>query len=160
MPKSASPRSGTRGRSKRLVKWIQKTEREIALASRVPRNYVGEDGLERFATGLLRRFVFERDAGQCLYCGILVRFEDFVTDHVVPYPAGATEPQNLVVACRECNRLKGVALIPEHLRPDTSGDFDVWFREWQRRPTEFGDPLPPDVPLDEMDMDLTDLEDY
>lgn len=71
----------------------------------------------RFVGPALRQLVYERDAGQCQYCGALVGFETCNIDHVVPYPAGKTVADNLVVACQDCNKAKGGAIIPVALRP-------------------------------------------
>lgn len=57
----------------------------------------------------LRTAVFERDSFTCRYCGT----EDYerrwlVADHVVPPEKGGTdELDNLVTACRPCNKRKG-----------------------------------------------------
>ncbi len=71
----------------------------------------------RYALGALRRAVFNRDAGQCQYCGRVLTWEGAVFDHVVPWPAGKTEIGNLVVACPQCNKLKMRQTIPTKLRP-------------------------------------------
>ena len=42
----------------------------------------------RYASGELRRSVYERDAGQCQYCGIELTYETCQLDHVVPWPKG------------------------------------------------------------------------
>jgi hypothetical protein len=58
----------------------------------------------------LRRFVFKRSGGACEYC--LIRCEDtFVgceIEHIISEKhGGATNRQNLAIACCACNRFKG-----------------------------------------------------
>ena len=52
----------------------------------------------------VRRFVFQRDGGQCQKCGSreLLQF-----DHVIPVAlGGSSEPENLQLLCATCNREK------------------------------------------------------
>ena len=116
-----------------------------------PRHFRGADGRAR-----LRLFLYLRDAGQCQYCGIELRWgatweleqngaefdedgtelvQDFAQfDQIVPRRhRGRATPENMVVACGICKRLKGNAQIPEHLRPDASGDYEEWWRNWAGR---------------------------
>ncbi len=74
----------------------------------------------RYASGELRLSVYERDAGQCQYCGLELSYEDCNLDHVVPWPQGRTVAANLVVICPPCNKLKGSQLIPYRFRPNYS----------------------------------------
>lgn len=54
----------------------------------------------------LRRSVFERDDYTCQYCG--KRGGALECDHVIPaWMGGQAVPENLVTACRPCNRAKG-----------------------------------------------------
>lgn len=53
----------------------------------------------------LRKAVFKRDGFQCVYCGSLSG--PFECDHVFPISkGGADDLDNLVTACRSCNRSK------------------------------------------------------
>lgn len=53
----------------------------------------------------VRAVVRERDGAACQYCGCTSG--PFEIDHVFPYSRGGThDPENLVVACRSCNRTK------------------------------------------------------
>lgn len=67
----------------------------------------------------LRRELFEKQDGLCAYCdepmsGFGGRMASF--DHVVPECAGgASDESNLVLACWQCNRLKG-SMTPAQLR--------------------------------------------
>ena len=72
-----------------------------------PSNFVGLDGLPRYASPELRREVHKRDKGRCAYCRRPVSLSTCNIDHVIPWPKGKTVASNLVVACRGCNRLKG-----------------------------------------------------
>ena len=47
--------------------------------------------------------------GLCHYCGRKFTFKELTLDHVVPLSrGGTTSPGNVVPACRECNKAKGV----------------------------------------------------
>lgn len=82
------------------------------------RSKVARQPLPRYAFTQLRDLVYRRDAGQCQYCGSDVGYAECNIDHVVPWDAGGrSEASNLVVACKDCNKAKGRALIPFDLRP-------------------------------------------
>ncbi|MCG3182011.1 MAG: hypothetical protein ICCCNLDF_00052 [Planctomycetes bacterium] len=54
-----------------------------------------------------RRGVFERDNGQCQYCGIFVHKRAMTIDHVQPLSrGGGTSWLNCVLACGRCNNQK------------------------------------------------------
>ena len=73
---------------------------------------------DTYASFYLRKRIYNRDAGQCQYCGSEVAIEDCNIDHVIPRShQGITTRKNLVVACQPCNKLKDSQLIPEELRP-------------------------------------------
>ncbi len=62
----------------------------------------------------LRRMVFARDDYTCQYCGD--RGNRLECDHVVPVSRGGPNHlDNLVAACRQCNRSKGAKLVEEWL---------------------------------------------
>ena len=74
----------------------------------------------RFAPAWMRRRVYERDGGQCQYCGKPVSLEAAQIDHVHPwYHGGHTVIPNFVTACKPCNQRKSAQLIPDSLRPTT-----------------------------------------
>ena len=51
----------------------------------------------------MHRYIFERDGGICVYCGI----DASEIDHVIPVKDGGKSIKgNLVSVCRRCNRLK------------------------------------------------------
>lgn len=66
---------------------------------------VGTDRMTGAPWAALRASIFERDDFACVYCGASdVALE---CDHVVPVSrGGSNEPENLVTACRNCNRSK------------------------------------------------------
>ena len=53
-----------------------------------------------------------RDCGRrCVYCATPLTPESATLDHVLPLSRGGTHaPGNLVIACHDCNQLKGDAL--------------------------------------------------
>jgi 5-methylcytosine-specific restriction endonuclease McrA len=59
----------------------------------------------------LRARVFERAGGRCEYCRLHQDDADFLTFHVEHIIAeqhgGGDDPENLCVACPECNLAKG-----------------------------------------------------
>lgn len=66
----------------------------------------------------VRREVILRDKGICQYCGAVGKYKDWTgkgwvwmeyeLDHVIPESLGGSgEIDNIVVACRACNRKKG-----------------------------------------------------
>lgn len=62
----------------------------------------------------IRLRIFERDDFTCQYCG--ARGVPLECDHVTPVAQGGTnDDENLVAACRDCNRAKG-ARTPEQWR--------------------------------------------
>lgn len=53
----------------------------------------------------IRRLVFMRDGYRCRHCGSPFNLQ---LDHIVPYSwGGFSNPSNLQVLCRTCNRRKG-----------------------------------------------------
>lgn len=80
----------------------------------------------------LRDFVIDRAKGLCEYCqtnsNIVIYME---IDHIRPTSkGGATEPDNLCLACVNCNRAKGDTLIEENeLFNPRKDDWYAYF-EW------------------------------
>lgn len=61
----------------------------------------------RTLTAQLRFAILTRDAYTCRYCGRKPPEVTLEVDHVVPFSkGGSSDPDNLVTACRECNRGK------------------------------------------------------
>lgn len=62
---------------------------------------------ERFASKEVKSEIYERDQGLCRYCGIdLDSRITWHADHVISWPKGRTEIDNLVAACVACNANK------------------------------------------------------
>ena len=75
---------------------------------------------QRLASLQQRKRIYQRDAGQCQYCGIDVAFFEAEIDHVHPWARrGPTKVPNMVLACKPCNQLKRAQVIPRELQPDT-----------------------------------------
>lgn len=63
-----------------------------------------------------RRNLYLRDDFRCQYCGGAFDGRDLTFDHVVPRTRGGpTSWENVVAACRDCNRRKG-ARLPHEIR--------------------------------------------
>lgn len=105
-------------RKKRREEWKQKKNSAPVITS-FPKRFIGqtEQNFPRYANNYLRTIIYKRDAGQCQYCGKEVSYKDCNIDHVIPWPEGKTNENNLVVACKPCNKLKGKQIIPSNLRP-------------------------------------------
>jgi hypothetical protein len=92
--------------------WTEWQEGDVTVGERVRliRNRQGQGpatpGARRTANWRLRTRVFERDSFTCRYCGTSdYPREWLVLEHVIP--DGPTTEDNLVTACRGCNKLKG-----------------------------------------------------
>jgi hypothetical protein len=60
----------------------------------------------------VQRFVHERDGATCQYCGC--KDGPFHLDHIVPWAMGGEHsPENLTVACAQCNWSKGSKTLEE-----------------------------------------------
>lgn len=57
----------------------------------------------------LRRLVFHRASGLCVYCETLVLFENGTVDHYTPLAFGGSlwDVENMYWACLKCNAVKG-----------------------------------------------------
>jgi len=73
-----------------------------------------------------KRAKYDEQNGKCGYCETPIAFEDAVGDHKNPHSKeGKTEKDNLVMACKDCNALKGAMSLqlfskftPEELREE------------------------------------------
>ena len=55
-----------------------------------------------------RRNIYERDQGQCQYCGKDLARQEITYDHVIPKSqGGGTSWENVVTCCLKCNGKKG-----------------------------------------------------
>ena len=61
----------------------------------------------------LRARIFARDGHRCIYCGCKGKKSNPLTlDHVIPHSlGGADTAANLVTACSDCNRDRGIMPI-------------------------------------------------
>lgn len=63
-----------------------------------------------------KRGVYERDEGQCAYCGRWIAFSTATLDHILPQSLGGQSTwENLVTCCVKCNQRKG-GRTPEQAR--------------------------------------------
>lgn len=61
-----------------------------------------------------RHNIFRRDDNRCQYCGIRPGSEELTIDHVTPKALGGrTTWENCVLACVECNSIKGSFLLEQ-----------------------------------------------
>lgn len=57
---------------------------------------------------VLRAAAYKAQDGRCIYCFEPMRSTEATADHIHPQSKhGLTRPDNIVVACEACNRLKG-----------------------------------------------------
>lgn len=115
-PITKFPRDTFRGRA---LSWyclaclsVRDERRRLAAIGRANRRRMRNSEAERFLfsssewADLLRRFNF-----QCAYCGLRKKLEQ---DHVVPLSRGGAHiRENIVPACRSCNRRKSNKLVTE-----------------------------------------------
>ena len=96
--------------------------------------------------GRKRRLIWSMTEGHCFYCGDVLMVGDWEIEHRVPLSVGGeNDLENLVPACRKCNRTKGTR--------DTE-EFRTYLEEYAALETD--DPV---VFYGEMDrVELTDDE--
>ena len=62
-----------------------------------------------------RRKIYDRDSRRCAYCWTV--YGPFQVDHIIPmWEGGDSSDDNLVIACKNCNKLKGVSVDEGWLR--------------------------------------------
>ena len=84
--------------------WINTPSVAFPLPSIIRLNYVVRRPRPRVK--LLRKEIFRRDSYTCQYCG--KRTHQLTIDHIIPrHKGGQHRWENLVSACRACNRKKG-----------------------------------------------------
>ena len=58
-----------------------------------------------------RRAIIERDGSTCYLCCKQVPSSEIELDHLIPVAQGGTsEPENVAVTCRSCNRSRGASM--------------------------------------------------
>jgi 5-methylcytosine-specific restriction endonuclease McrA len=85
-----------------------------------------------------RTGVWNRDNGECQYCGVHVPFKELTLDHIVPrFEGGTTSWTNTVTCCFRCNQKKGHKSLADsgfqlRNRPTKPTTHDVVLRELSR----------------------------
>lgn len=96
-----------------LAGWDEWQEGDLRVGDRMrlirgEKNQGPTPGATRTANWRLRNHIFERDHYTCRYCGNAdTERKWLIAEHVVPAPDGPTTEENLVTACRPCNKRKG-----------------------------------------------------
>lgn len=73
--------------------------------------------MNRNISGRVKEFVFRRDQGKCVYCGLS---ENLEFDHVIPITKGGSNTErNIQLVCLKCNRLKFDYIDDDFLRDGT-----------------------------------------
>jgi 5-methylcytosine-specific restriction endonuclease McrA len=71
-----------------------------------------------------KKNVYRRDGNRCQYCGCALNYKNSSIDHVMPRSRGGSNSwDNIVSACKPCNRRKGnrtpeEAGMPLHSKPE------------------------------------------
>lgn len=64
-----------------------------------------------------KAYLFERENGCCIYCGIHASKAKMEIEHVIPRSRGGTDSlSNLVLSCHACNQAKGNLSLSEYLK--------------------------------------------
>ncbi|KKN63004.1 hypothetical protein LCGC14_0506440 [marine sediment metagenome] len=70
--------------------------------------------MSRNISGKVKKFVFEREQGKCVYCGSTEKLE---FDHIIPASKGGSNFEgNIQLVCMDCNRAKYKYLDDDFLR--------------------------------------------
>lgn len=68
----------------------------------------GDSSVVKATPSLSNRYLFRRDAHQCMYCGTRFFDGELTRDHIIPKVQGGVDHWlNVVAACRRCNHHKG-----------------------------------------------------
>ena len=89
--------------------------------SRLGRGYGGGQAIRAHfhppIPAAMRLFIWERDGGNCRYCGRALLFSETSIDHVLAVTKGGTDDaDNLALACWDCNSSKGNREAPDLTR--------------------------------------------
>ncbi len=53
-------------------------------------------------------YIYDRENRQCFFCGKILKYKQITLDHYIPKSKkGTTDIFNLVLSCKQCNKLKG-----------------------------------------------------
>jgi len=81
----------------------------------------------------VREMVYENGHGICAICGKPVDINDFTIDHIVPISrGGSNNPDNLQIACEDCNKLKSNRMNSEF----ATGLTNILSRSLQDKPND------------------------
>lgn len=66
-------------------------------------------------------------SGRCYDCGATT---DLSTNHCIPlfYPLGVNSPENLILQCRQCNRLQGARIHYSRATPHLRASYPIFER--------------------------------
>jgi 5-methylcytosine-specific restriction endonuclease McrA len=106
------------GKVEVIEEYQDRLVRSVTLEMKVPSiiRFLRHFQRRRRAVKFSRENVFSRDKGRCQYCGHQVPRPEATFDHVLPRSqGGATNWENVVVACSPCNGRKG-GRTPEQAR--------------------------------------------
>lgn len=68
----------------------------------------------RAKVALNKRNLYQRDGGECQYCGKSVGMTSATIDHIIPRSRGGTNDwENVCLCCPDCNFAKGHKLLSE-----------------------------------------------
>jgi 5-methylcytosine-specific restriction endonuclease McrA len=93
-----------------VVNEYNKEVRSVSLALKVPAvvRLLGYARIGKKRPPLNRTNLIARDQCSCQYCHIELSPKDTTVDHVIPRSKGGLSTwENVVIACRNCNRKKG-----------------------------------------------------
>jgi 5-methylcytosine-specific restriction endonuclease McrA len=89
-----------------------------------------------------RRDAWIAQGKRCAYCRGAIKEHEITADHVVARARGGTDEDNIVAACRDCNRAKGSKSVPKFkrlLRRKSGLPFDLALIRSRRRINLAGD---------------------
>lgn len=98
------------GRVEILEAWEGRVVRTPRVALPMPSvvRFLRSRRRDRTPVRFSRETIFVRDRGQCQYCGRAIPRREGTYDHIVPKSRGGeTRWENIVLACRPCNQVKG-----------------------------------------------------
>jgi hypothetical protein len=86
----------------------------------------------RSLTAYDRFAIFHRDDFTCRFCGFKCPSENLEADHLIPWARmGSDNPENMITACKKCNRGKGDAMLfPSNMTEGTDDDGWTILKSW------------------------------
>jgi len=82
-----------------------------------------------------RLSIFLRDNFKCGYCGKICNDDEITVDHIIPKSrGGAWSWENLVTACKDCNRKKKNNITyPKYIKPRKPTLFEIQIKKYFKR---------------------------